>query len=102
LFTQQSHLKNILGNCIQKTRTGGSALGARGGLARIGRAYQERASITGQDLAFSLDMSPHILVEPSLARERLTSVVLNDSEVCVGEEECTEGSNVAGNNLFSA
>ncbi|CAB4431425.1 unnamed protein product [Rhizophagus irregularis] len=40
-----------------------------------------RATITGQDLAFSLDMSPHILVEPSLARERLTSVVLNDSEV---------------------
>jgi hypothetical protein len=77
-------------------------LGARGGLAKIGRAYQERATITGQDLAFSLDMSPHILVEPSLARERLTSVVLNDSEVCVGEEECVEESAAAENNVFSA
>jgi len=52
--------------------------------------YQEKTSITGQDLAFSLDMSPHILVEPSLARERLASVVLNDNEVCVGEEDGIE------------
>ncbi|EXX52229.1 hypothetical protein RhiirA5_380807 [Rhizophagus irregularis] len=101
-YALESHLKNILGNCIQKTRSGGSALGARGGLAKIGRAYQDRATITGQDLAFSLDMSPHILVEPSLARERLTSVVLNDSEVCVEEEECVEETAATGNNVFSA
>ncbi|CAG8644211.1 12805_t:CDS:2 [Funneliformis caledonium] len=100
-YALESHLKNILGNCIQKTRSGSSAL-ANGNSARIGRMYQDKTSITGQDMAFSLDMSPHILVEPSLARERLTSVVLDDNEVCVEDEDGIEESAAAENSLFSA
>ncbi|KAG9302773.1 hypothetical protein G9A89_009550 [Geosiphon pyriformis] len=74
----ESHLKNVVGNCLQKTRTGGS-LGINMASTRVdsSRTNKQR-TITPKDLAFSLEMAPHILPEPSLARERLTALKLSE------------------------
>ncbi|KAF0508264.1 transcriptional co-activator [Gigaspora margarita] len=82
----ESHLKNIIGNVLQKTRAGNSlginSSGMRNAEYRYRAATtsQEKRTITARDLAFSFEMSPHILVEPSFAREKLTSVVMNEDE----------------------
>ncbi|CAG8582819.1 8157_t:CDS:2 [Paraglomus brasilianum] len=79
-FALESHLKNILGNAIQKVRTGGS-LGISTADFRMNKklhaavAVTQKNTLTAHDLAFSFEVSPHILVEPSDARERLTSDV---------------------------
>ncbi|CAG8579241.1 260_t:CDS:2, partial [Dentiscutata erythropus] len=76
----ESHLKNIIGNVMQKTRAGNSfginSSGMRNADCRYRAATtsQEKRTITSRDLSFSFEMSPHILVEPSFAREKLTSV----------------------------
>ncbi|CAG8672426.1 14577_t:CDS:2 [Cetraspora pellucida] len=82
----ESHLKNIIGNVLQKTRAGNSLGINSSGMrntdyrSRAATTSQEKRTITARDLAFSFEMSPHILVEPSFAREKLTSVVMNEDE----------------------
>ncbi|CAG8524606.1 11189_t:CDS:2 [Paraglomus occultum] len=84
-FALESHLKNILGNAIQKVRTGGS-LGISTADFRMNKKLHaavgstQKNTLTAHDLAFSFEVSPHILVEPSDARERLTSDVLTDDD----------------------
>ncbi|CAG8454132.1 14268_t:CDS:2 [Acaulospora morrowiae] len=91
----ESHLKNIIGNCLQKSRSNGSlsggSLGIRNGEQRYCRTpNQQKNTITARDLAFSFEMSPHILVQPGMARERLTSVALRDNEDYETDEEYDE------------
>ncbi|CAG8502935.1 16170_t:CDS:2 [Cetraspora pellucida] len=82
----ESHLKNIIGNVLQKTRASNSLGINSSGMrnadyrSRAATTSQEKRTITARDLAFSFEMSPHILVEPSFAREKLTSVVMNEDE----------------------
>ncbi|CAG8488591.1 6616_t:CDS:2 [Acaulospora colombiana] len=57
----ESHLKNIIGNCLQKSRSGGSlngSLGIRNGEQRYSRASsnQQKKTITARDLAFSFEI----------------------------------------------
>ncbi|CAG8557231.1 10209_t:CDS:2 [Diversispora eburnea] len=60
----EAHLKNVIGNCLQKTRSGGSSTAPSLG--------ERRRTITARDLAFSVEMSPHILVQPGMVKERMT------------------------------
>lgn len=64
----------------------GSAFGTEGegaseGAERPVVTYHAPANtITPQDLAFAARLAPHVLVEPPLNIERLTSVILADGE----------------------
>ncbi|RHZ44918.1 hypothetical protein Glove_707g54 [Diversispora epigaea] len=67
----EAHLKNVIGNCLQKTRSGGSSTSPSLG--------ERRRTITARDLAFSVEMSPHILVQPGMVKERMT-VIKDEAE----------------------
>ncbi|KAI8073814.1 transcriptional regulator of RNA polII, SAGA, subunit-domain-containing protein [Gongronella butleri] len=104
LFAMESYIKSTLSNTISKRRhnrsvglrmldrvpssltDGGNASGSTSSVKDVMMAPEATPSLNRQDLAFTLRVSPYVLVENMLGSERLTAL-MTDSEDEVTDDE---------------